>query len=451
MKNEDSQFVKIDIDVICDDMNNVKLSDGTIYVLNSDNGFVYEAQTAMKFWLMILERQHNGYIYDYKISVIHDTSAWLEHGILYEAIKDGVNIVLPISTPNTEKQQYIVAKANQETAGSCITNMIVKAEKLTKSAIEEALMNLAVQEPKTCKDVFRNVCGETLFDDDEPVKSNHCKMVGLPKEKSAISFKAAYSTVPANISYKESKVIINRFVENCNLINESRNMNKFPIDFEEKLQKAKAEVNYVFDLFSPKVYSEFMLQFFNTKNLALAFDNCINREKIAQNSKIIVSIETPDPKLEKDKPKLKTNGMYRIYLQRGRKKVQVQFGRCASIVVYIMYLLDRKGRGNRIDTLKIVNNEQQFCNIYGKIYKDYNGAESRKAFNTCKTMFIEGKVKEARLKDYYLDIRTSLDSSVAELGESALPFYIPNENSHITVSKKNIIIPETFKNITINC
>ena len=151
MKNEDSQFVKIDIDVICDDMNNVKLSDGTIYVLNSDNGFVYEAQTAMKFWLMILERQHNGYIYDYKISVIHDTSAWLEHGILYEAIKDGVNIVLPISTPNTEKQQYIVAKANQETAGSCITNMIVKAEKLTKSAIEEALMNLAVQEPKHVK------------------------------------------------------------------------------------------------------------------------------------------------------------------------------------------------------------------------------------------------------------------------------------------------------------
>ena len=66
-------------------------------------------------------------------------------------------------------------------------------------------------------------------------------------------------------------------------------------------------------------------------------------------------------------------------------------------------------------------------------------------------MFIEGKVKEARLKDYYLDIRTSLDSSVAELGESALPFYIPNENSHITISKKNIIIPETFKNITINC
>ena len=48
MKNEDSQFVKIDIDVICDDMNNVKLSDGTIYVLNADKDFVYEAQTAMK-------------------------------------------------------------------------------------------------------------------------------------------------------------------------------------------------------------------------------------------------------------------------------------------------------------------------------------------------------------------------------------------------------------------
>ena len=110
-----------------------------------------------------------------------------------------------------------------------------------------------------------------------------------------------------------------------------------------------------------------------------------------------------------------------------------------------MYLLDRKQRGDEIDTLKISSNEKLFCELYGTVY---NESEAKDTFKTLESRFDGGKVKRSRLTDCYSDIRKALDESVSEFGESALPFYIPNEYSHITVLSSNITIHETFKNLS---
>ena len=426
------------------------LEDGKVYVLAARTDlFIDAVKTAIKHFKNLMDNRE-GLIYHYDISVIENVESVITLGALHDAVRNGVNIILPISTPNIAEKQYIVAKSEAALLDMYIPSMVMQAENLTKKAIEEALINLAIQESESCSKLFGNVYLNNLSSevDEDPVGGLLCSMGDFAMAMAPT--RGLYEAIPADTSYKKSREIMSRFVENCKLINKTEKKSKLSKTQVEKLQKAQSEVNYVFNLFTPNVYSRFALQMMKKNDISLAFDNCINRDKIAANSKIVVSVEYAKPEIDakldpKIVKKLKTNGKFRVYLSDGEDTVQVKFGRAASCIVYIMYLLDRKLRGDEIDTLKISNNEKLFCELYGTVY---NKSEAKDTFKTLESRFDGGKVKRSRLTDCYSDIRKALDESVSEFGESALPFYIPNEYSHITVLSSNITIHETFENLT---
>ena len=426
------------------------LEDGKVYVLAARTDlFIDAVKTAIKHFKNLMDNRE-GLIYHYDISVIENVESVITSGAVHDAVRKGVNIILPISTPNIAEKQYIVAKSEAALLDMYIPSMVMQAENLTKKAIEEALINLAIQESESCSKLFGNVYLNNLSSevDDDPVGGLLCSMGDFAMAMAPT--RGLYEAIPADTSYKKSREIMSRFVENCKLINKTEKKSKLSKTQVEKLQKAQSEVNYVFNLFTPNVYSRFALQMMKKNDISLAFDNCINRDKIAANSKIVVSVEYAKPEIDakldpKIVKKLKTNGKFRVYLSDGEDTVQVKFGRAASCIVYIMYLLDRKLRGDEIDTLKISNNEKLFCELYGTVY---NKSEAKDTFKTLVYRFDGGKVKRSRLTDCYLDIRKALDESVSEFGESALPFYIPNEYSHITVLSSNITIHKTFENLS---
>lgn len=426
------------------------LEDGKVYVLAARTDlFVDAVKTAIKHFKNLMDNRE-GLIYHYDISVIENVESVITSGALHDAVRNGVNIILPISTPNIVEKQYIVAKSEAALLDMYIPSMVMQAENLTKKAIEEALINLAIQESDSCSKLLGDVYLNNLSSevDDDPVRGLFCSMGDFAMAMAPT--RGLYGAIPIDTSYKKSREIMSRFVENCKLINKTEKKNKLSKVQVEKLQKAQSEVNYVFNLFTPNVYSRFALQMMKKNDISLAFDNCINRDKIAANSKLVVSVEYAKPEIDakldpKIVKKLKTNGKFRVYLSDGEDTVQVKFGRAASCIVYIMYLLDRKQRGDEIDTLKISNNEKLFCELYGAVY---NKSEAKDTFKTLESRFDGGKVKRSRLTDCYSDIRKALDESVSEFGESALPFYIPNEYSHITVLSSNISIHEAFENLS---
>lgn len=436
-------------EIVCEQTAISGLEDGKVYVLAARTDlFVDAVKTAMKNFKELMCK--DGLIYSYDIRVLEDFKAISANGALYEAVQNRVNLILPISTPNVAEKQYVVAKSEAALLDMYIPSMVMQAENLTKKAIEEALMNLAIQESESCSKLFGDVYLNNLSSevDDDPVGGLLCSMGDFAMAMAPT--RGFYEAIPADTSYKKSREIISRFVENCKLINKTEKKSKLSKAQIEKLQKAQSEVNYVFNLFTPNVYSRFALQMMKKNDLSLAFDNCINRDKIATNSKIVVSVEYAKPEIDakldpKIVKKLKTNGKFRVYLSDGKETVQVKFARAASCIVYIMYLLDRKLRGDEIDTLKISSNENLFCELYGTVY---NKSEAKDTFKTLESRFDGGKVKRSRLTDCYSDIRKALDESVSEFGESALPFYIPNEYSHITVLSSNITIHETFENLS---
>ena len=425
------------------------LEDGKVYVLAARTDlFVDAVKTAIKHFKNLMDKE--GLIYHYDVCVIDNIESVITSGVLYNAVRNGVNIVLPISTPNVAEKQYVVAKSEPALLDMYLPSMVMQAENLTKKSIEDALINLAVQESESCSKLFGNVYLNNLSSeiDDDPIGGILYSMGDFAMAMAPT--RGLYEAIPADTSYKKSREIMSRFVENCKLINKTEKKSKLSKAQVEKLQKAQSEVNYVFNLFTPNVYSRFALQMMKKNDISLAFDNCINRDKIAADSKIMVSVEYAKPEIDakldpKIVNKLKTNGKFRVYLSDGVDTVQVKFARAASCIVYIMYLLDRKQRGDEIDTLKISNNEKLFCELYGSVY---NQSEAKDTFKTLESRFDGGKVKRSRLTDCYSDIRKALDESVSEFGESALPFYIPNEYSHITILSSNISIPTVFENVS---
>ena len=425
------------------------LEDGKVYVLAARTDlFVDAVKTAIKHFKNLMDKE--GLIYHYDVCVIDNIESVITSGVLYNAVRNGVNIVLPISTPNVAEKQYVVAKSEPALLDMYVPSMVMQAENLTKKSIEDALINLAVQESESCSKLFGDVYLNNLSSeiDDDPIGGILYSMGDFAMAMAPT--RGLYEAIPADTSYKKSREIMSRFVENCKLINKTEKKSKLSKAQVEKLQKAQSEVNYVFNLFTPNVYSRFALQMMKKNDISLAFDNCINRDKIAVDSKIMVSVEYAKPEIDakldpKIVNKLKTNGKFRVYLSDGVDTVQVKFARAASCIVYIMYLLDRKQRGDEIDTLKISNNEKLFCELYGSVY---NQSEAKDTFKTLESRFDGGKVKRSRLTDCYSDIRKALDESVSEFGESALPFYIPNEYSHITILSSNISIPTVFENVS---
>ena len=425
------------------------LEDGKVYVLAARTDlFVDAVKTAIKHFKNLMDKE--GLIYHYDVCVIDNIESVITSGVLYNAVRNGVNIVLPISTPNVAEKQYVVAKSEPALLDMYVPSMVMQAENLTKKSIEDALINLAVQESESCSKLFGDVYLNNLSSeiDDDPIGGILYSMGDFAMAMAPT--RGLYEAIPADTSYKKSREIMSRFVENCKLINKTEKKSKLSKAQVEKLQKAQSEVNYVFNLFTPNVYSRFALQMMKKNDISLAFDNCINRDKIAADSKIMVSVEYAKPEIDakldpKIVNKLKTNGKFRVYLSDGVDTVQVKFARAASCIVYIMYLLDRKQRGDEIDTLKISNNEKLFCELYGSVY---NQSEAKDTFKTLESRFDGGKVKRSRLTDCYSDIRKALDESVSEFGKSALPFYIPNEYSHITILSSNISIPTVFENVS---
>lgn len=400
--------------------------------------------TVTKFRMSL---ESDALIYRYKVSVLDDVKTLAENGPLYKAVRKGINLILPISTPDITEKVYVVSKSGPSSLEMIIPQMVMLAENQTKQAVKEALMNLAVYEPESCRRFLEQ--GEESPFESVPLVFRALTTIFARPHMAGMAMAPAGGLADAiskKTSYKKSREIMGRFVENCNTIKrlerQLEKQTKISDAQMKKLQIARQEFDYAAGLFTTKVYNDFVLMFMKTNNVRLAYDNCLNRDKFALESKIKIFIDKPDGIKIDNKPdphvenKLKTSGKLRVYLTDGKKIIQVFFHRKPACIIYMMYLIDRKRRKEDIDSFRVSDNRQLFSKLYAQVYQD-DEAEST------------SKEVGYKMSDYYLEIRSALELAASEFGESALPFYVPNAYSHITVLDRNITIPTCFEQLKI--
>jgi len=418
------------------------LSDGSFYVISSDrsSNIIKSVSKARNNLYNTIDNSLLFYQYDVKPA---DCSSFSNSNIITDKICDGANVIIPLRTPNTTNKHYLISTLNNASIEEELEALIWSAEKISRASIQEALFNLAINEPLTCCTVFQNLFSpneSNLGYSESPFTCYTIKSSEDISDNSPIPNK-----VFNRITYKESCEIFNRFVENCNLIKKAEKKNKFSPKFESELKAAQTEVDFVFNMIwgADKNMDSLRKMILNQSDRKLkeSYDNLLNRERIALTSNLKVCIE--ESKLNKQS-KRKNDGKYLIYVTNGVRKSQIHFSRKPSCIVYIMYLLDKVQRGAEVDTLRIINNRELFCRIYSEVYDNTGMNET---FDALTSKIILGKVRQTRLKDCYLDIRHSFEEAIKEYGEELTPFIIPNENSHLTILGSNIIIPSVFEDM----
>ena len=176
------------------------LEDGKVYVLAARTDlFVDAVKTAIKHFKNLMDNRE-GLIYHYDVSVIENVESVITSGALHDAVGNGVNIVLPISTPNVAEKQYVTAKSEPALLDMYVPSMVMQAENLTKKAIEDALINLAVQESESCSKLFGDVYLNNLSSeiDDDPTRGILCSMGNF--EMAMAPTRGLYEAIPADRS-----------------------------------------------------------------------------------------------------------------------------------------------------------------------------------------------------------------------------------------------------------
>lgn len=160
--------------------------------------------------------------------------------------------------------------------------------------------------------------------------------------------------------------------------------------------------------------------------------NTANPYKLAEQSRVKLIVAKASSENIKG-----TDGNYLLFLKKDDKKLQVHFKRKESIVIYLIYLLD-KYKNDTVDTLMIHSNEELFIKLFDKIYDDGDGRESfKKMKSRCDD---KGKIQQGQLKHCYSDIRESISDVCTQLDELPLPFVLMSPQDHLAVLKANVFI-----------
>ena len=137
--------------------------------------------------------------------------------------------------------------------------------------------------------------------------------------------------------------------------------------------------------------------------------------------------------IDKDK---KNDGYYRLFLKKGGKTEPVHFDRKPSFILYLIYLLDRKKNGDKVDSLKI----SEYKDLFGKLYSMTYVINGEEIFsNLVKNMKVKNH-KEG-LYSVLKNIRDVIGDACERMHEPPEPFLLPDIASHFTVLPKHIILP----------
>ena len=140
-------------------------------------------------------------------------------------------------------------------------------------------------------------------------------------------------------------------------------------------------------------------------------------------------------------PVQKTNGRYRLFLQKDYDQIQVHFARRDTFILYLIYLIDKHER-NDVDTINIEDYEQQFKDLYGEVYVPEEAAAMYNAMVKCHDK--DGNPQQPQIKHCYADIRSALIDGCEKLRELSSPFTLMDAQDHLKVLKDRITIPQNL-------
>ena len=389
-----------------------RFSDNSIYLIaEKDSTIAKEAARLMEEF----KAKNEAYLNTYELEVVKKVELRNHPKIKERVEKYGDNLLLQLSTPSEDVKKFIVAKTDENRLLVDLGLMMYEAERATASSIKGILKEFAFDNTEEFISLVRNTGAEKKF-----LSSYFAGLIGSIMSP---SFGMAMSTPALNkilgdISHKQGMEMYDRFLDNL------KKYRKHPDS------KTAAELEYVISHIDSSTLRMLLVQ--QSPKLMEKINNHINPRRMAEVSAMDLEVRYMGC-IDKDR---KNDGYYRLFLKKGGKTESVHFDRKPGFILYLIYLLDRKKNGDKVDSLKI----SEYKDLFGKLYSMTYVINGEEIFsNLVKNMKVKNH-KEG-LYSVLKNIRDVMGDACERMHEPPEPFLLPDITSHLTVLPEHIILP----------
>ena len=406
-----------------------QFSDNCLSVLPSNvEGFAEKADRA--FNQFYKSTKHKDFLNKYDIELFDNKPVTSNHLQFDKAIMEQKsNLVLPLYTPHASTKQYLLVRSEGNYLENELALMLRTAEEATKHSMNEMFGRYALANTTSfCSHLNNAVKKERLknFYVFRVLKNMFCygkfyANFSLP------SYVLDILDINGFITYKKR----NELVRNAESYIKKVKRNDDP--------EAKAVLGYI--LKSLDVDSLLYIVSNMPKKQREIFCHIANPIKIAEESKVRLEVRKAETK---DK-KFKTNGKYRLFLLKDSEQQQVKFKYKESIIIYLIYLID-KLKKDSVDSLNINNYKPQFVKLFDQVYS-HETNEAIKRFDDLVNHIKDGKPHQAQIKLCYMDIRQSIGDTCEKMNELSAPFILKDAHDHLSVLKERITIHQDLLNL----
>lgn len=367
-----------------------------------------------KVWM-----QNEDYYYEYELEIISSVEL-RNHPRINERIEQyNDNIVLQLSSPIGRKK-FLLAKTDEKSLIETIMLMIYEAERNARYCIKETLKSFAIENTDEFKTLAIEATSSKSF------LAQYFANLTEDMVQPCFGMAASMSSIKERLDVEGVITHKQRMESYMHLLDNLKNYHK------NKDPKIDAELDLVFNSIDPATWKLFFLK--QSPRLQEKMFNYINPRHLAESS--IVDIELC--KMNSIDKNRKNDGYYRLFLKREYESLMIHFSRKSGFILYLIYLLDRKKNGDKVDTLNILQYKELFSNLY-KIVYGINGesifTDMMKNFNA------NNEVQQKGLYTVLKSIRDDVGSTCERMQEPAEPFLIHDISSHLAVLPKHIILP----------
>lgn len=333
--------------------------------------------------------------------------------------EQGLNLLIQFTIPGPAGKRFLVAHVQEYNLYRDLGLMIYESERISKKAWAEEvrrlmfgkfeLLELLAQDRFSDRD-FRTsyqagLAGQMMM---HPVFGMASTTIGAIKDALQID---------DVITHRRQQELLNEFLDNC------KNYRKSPDP------QTEAKIDYFFMHIDPQTWKRFFLS--QSPQMWEKMFCYVNPRKQAEVSDVNLVVK-------KFGKMQRNDGFYRLFMEREEERLLVHFQRKNSCIIYFIYLLDRKIRGDQVDTLDLSQYRNQFSALYNMVY----GCGGEQSFvDMMKHYNCNNEVQQRELNVMLSTMRTDVGSTCERLREPPEPFLIRSFSSHLTVLPERIILP----------
>lgn len=396
--------------------------DNCLYLIaDEESSLAKKAESLMEEFNAKVKKRNETHFNDYDLEVIQHIEL-KNHPKVKDRIEQfGDNFLIQLKNYTDSEKKFIVAKIGEENLLSDLCMMMYAAERITKRDIGEAIKAFA----KVNTDEFIELAKKAI--NDEGFQSRY--LAGLADNVMQPSFGMAASTaamkerleVKGVITHQQRMEMYSRFLDNLKIYHKTHD------------PKVAAELDFVISIIDPVTLRMLFLK--QSPKLQEKINNYINPQRMAEVSTMDLEVR----KVKKIDVNRKNDGYYRLFLIRDEEALQVHFSRKNGCILYLIYLLDRKKNGDKVDTLNLT----QYKELFGKLYNIVYGINGEQFFiDMMKNYNANNEVQQKGLYTVLKSMRDDIGSTCERMQEPADPFLLRDIASHLAVLPDHIILPD---------